>query len=92
MRRCGSEGGDPDSYWDDTDLLRRHVWPLMRESVMHHDSFCCGRFDERAGSSRGFPSPRAGWEHVGSVHLPELKGELREIDVRGLRDAEECNK
>eukprot|EP00804_Cyclotella_cryptica_P014736 CCRYP_020996-RA/>CCRYP_020996-RA protein AED:0.05 eAED:0.05 QI:204/1/1/1/1/1/3/241/294 len=83
-------------YWDDTTKLERLVWPVVKQDVLHHDSFCCGKFQEVI-KSRPFPTHRAEGtgEHVGSVYLPVLKGELRDGDKNALlneiRIRGECN-
>eukprot|EP00804_Cyclotella_cryptica_P025470 CCRYP_011979-RA/>CCRYP_011979-RA protein AED:0.16 eAED:0.16 QI:717/0.5/0.66/1/0.5/0.33/3/0/280 len=88
--------GNFSGQWDDAEKLERHVWPIVRQDVLHHDSFCCGKFNETI-QSRPFPTKREDGtgEHVGSVYLPVLKGKLRDRDKTTLLDAiknrGECN-
>ena len=42
-----------DSYMDDIHFLTREVWPLVRQDVLQHDSFSCGRW-----GARPFPTQR----------------------------------
>ena len=79
-------------FWGDAKMLRDTIWPIIKKDVIHHDSYCCGKFNETI-QSRPFPTRRASGtgEHVGSVYLPSLAGELRYRDqLRVLRE-KECN-
>ena len=84
---------DPEllAFWGDTKMLRDTIWPIMKEDVIHHDSYCCGKFNETI-QSRPFPTPRANGtgEHVGSVYLPALAGELRDRDKSMVLRGKEC--
>ena len=51
------------NYMQDMDFLNNKVWPMAQQSLMQHDSVSCNKF--RGGGA--FPTPRVGWEHVGSV-------------------------
>jgi len=79
----------PVQHWDDANRLEEFVWHIIRRDVLHHDSFCCGRFNETR-KSRPFPTSReeGSGEHVGSVYLPVLEGKLRDRDVNILLAAE----
>lgn len=87
-----SEPGTTDKHWDDANRLRDFIWPIVKLDMVHHDSYCCGKFNETF-KSRPFPTPRANGtgEHVGSVHLPVLKGELRDKDKEMILKGTECN-
>jgi len=47
--------GEVLSHWDDAEKLERYVWPIVRQNVLHHDSFCCGKFNDTI-KSRPFPT------------------------------------
>ena len=78
------------NHWDDANRLEEFVWPVVRQDVLHHDSFCCGKFDETI-KSRRFPVARkkGTGEHVGSVYLPVLEGKLRDRDKNSVLAAVE---
>lgn len=67
-------------YMQDMDWLNANVWPIARQSVLQHDSFSCDKF----GGGLPFPTPRVGWEHVGSVYI---NGQMRKGDIEILRQA-----
>ena len=73
------------NHWDDAIRLEEFVWPVVRQDVLHHDSFCCGKFNETM-KSRHFPVARkkGTGEHVGSVYLPVLEGKLRDRDKNSV--------
>ena len=79
------------AFWGDCKMLRDTIWPIIKEDVIHHDSYCCGKFNETI-PSRPFPTPRANGtgEHVGSVYLPSLGGELRDGDKLKVLKQKEC--
>lgn len=84
-------------HWDDTRGLGDYVWPIVREDVLHHVSFCCeGNNETLKSRERPFPTSRVGGEHVGSVHEPYLpEGKLRPGDVQALtsfKSRNSCNK
>ena len=68
------------AYLQDMDFLNKVVWPLAQKSVLQHDSFSCDKF----GGGSPFPSPRVGWEHVGSVYID---GKMRQGDVNILKNS-----
>ena len=70
----------PHEYGQDMDFLDEIVWPIVQKSVLQHDSFSCEKF----GASFPFPTPRDGWEHVGSVFID---GNMRSLDVDLLKNA-----
>jgi hypothetical protein len=80
-------------HWDDTNRLRDIIWPIVKLDLIHHDSYCCGKFNETI-KSRPFPTPRVNGtgEHVGSVYLPILSGKLRDRDKNAVLREKECNK
>tara|TARA_X000000368_G_scaffold380117_1_gene335690 strand:+ start:2207 stop:7276 length:5070 start_codon:yes stop_codon:yes gene_type:complete len=67
-------------YMQDMDWLNAKVWPIAQQSVLQHDSFSCDKF----GGGLPFPTPRVGWEHVGSVYI---NGQMRKGDIQILRQA-----
>ena len=80
LERCNST--EKVEFWDDANQLQKFVWPIMRTDVMHHDSFCCGKFNETTILSRPFPTERKGGEHIGSVYLPVAESfETRDRDA-----------
>lgn len=64
-------------YLQDMNWLNAKVWPIAQRSVLQHDSFSCDKF----GGGLPFPTPRVGWEHVGSVYI---NGKMRAIDTEIL--------
>ena len=82
IERCNSDNNQI-SLYDDAIGLTDFVLPIARGDILFHDSFCCGTYE----NSLPFPTARVGGEHVGSVHLPALKGKLRDIDVDSLFEA-----
>lgn len=66
-------------YLQDMEFLNSCIWPIVRRSVLQHDSFSCRKYD-----ASPFPVPRIGMEHVGSVFI---NGEMREDDVVLLKEA-----
>jgi len=68
------------SYLQDMNFLNEEIWPIAQRSVVQHDSFSCDKF----GGGRPFPTPRDGWEHVGSVYVG---GKMRQVDVDILEKA-----
>jgi len=69
LKRCAFEH-TPVHKYDDQLLLMEFVMPAVRQSVMHHDSFCCGVYNETV-PSRPFPTKReATGDHVGSQPPP----------------------
>jgi hypothetical protein len=65
----------PGAYLGDMDFLTRHVWPVAQRSVRQHDRFACMQFGGARGGSTGWPTPRVGAEHVGSVFLDKYASE-----------------
>ena len=63
----------------DQEFLQERVWPIIKDEALQHVSFSC----ETHTNVRKM-LPRVGMEHVGAVYLD---GELRETDVKLLRDA-----
>lgn len=88
---CGTSDSMPDmvqslaqrrmqhQYSQDMEFLTDVVWPIAKMSVLQHDSFSCEKYGGKA-----FPTPRNGWEHVGSVYID---GKMREGDIDILRNA-----
>ena len=68
------------AYLQDMNFLNKVIWPLAKDSVLQHDAFSCDMF----GGGVPFPTPRKGWEHVGSVHIND---KMREVDVNILKEA-----
>ena len=69
------------AYLQDMNFLNGVVWPIAQKSVFQHDAFSCDKF----GGGSPFPSPRVGWEHVGSVYID---GKMRQQDVDLLKNAD----
>lgn len=69
------------AYMTDMNFLNNVLWPIVRKDVLQHDSFSCERF----GGGHPFPTPRWGWEHVGSVYIDN---KMRAGDVEILKNAE----
>lgn len=69
-------------YTCDQIWLTNNIWPLAQKSLLQHDSFSCDKF----GGGRPFPTPRKGWEHVGSVYIG---GKMRQVDVDILKNAKQ---
>jgi hypothetical protein len=74
------EGTRESGYIADQDFLKKQIWPLAQKSLLQHDSFSCDQY----GGGRPFPTPRIGWEHIGSVYID---GKMRQGDVDLLRQA-----
>jgi len=68
------------NYLQDMNFLNNEVWPIAQKSLMQHDSLSCDKF----GGGRPYPTPRVGWEHVGSVYIG---GKMRQGDVDILKKA-----
>jgi hypothetical protein len=64
-------------YLQDMDFLNTVIWPMAQKSLLQHDSFSCDKF-----GGKPFPTPRVGWEHVGSVYI---NGKMRQGDVDILK-------
>lgn len=64
-------------YMQDMDWLNTYLWPIVKKSVLQHDSFSCDRF----GGGLPFPTARVGWEHVGSIYID---GKMKESNVNIL--------
>ena len=76
------------AYLQDMNFLNKVIWPMAQKSLVQHDSFSCDKF----GGGKPFPTPRVGWEHVGSVYI---NGKMRQGDVdilKNARIAEKCSK
>jgi hypothetical protein len=82
--------GAKTAYWHDAYALIAILWARMRAAgVRQHDAFSCAKHGAgAAGSSTGWPYPRAGGEHVGAVYYTE-KEQMPGIDTEGLGKAEE---
>lgn len=81
IAELGSEvlGEEPKYYWDyDQALLRRHVWPEARKSVLQHDSYSCGykKFNE-FHQVEPFPTKRTGDLYVGWGNTKEEEWKKR---------------
>ena len=73
------------AYLQDMTFLNNIMWPIVKKSVLQHDSFSCIKF-----GAKPFPTARVGWEHIGSVFI---NGKMREGDVDILKRAKQpCNK
>jgi hypothetical protein len=68
------------AYVADMDFLTKVIWPLAQKSVMQHDAFSC--LNKGYGKT-GWPMPRIGGEHIGSVYMDKYS-DLRGEDVRLL--------
>ena len=68
------------AYLQDMDFLNKVIWPMAQKSLLQHDSFSCHKF----GGGKPFPTPRVGWEHVGSVYI---NGKMRQKDVDILKQS-----
>ena len=66
------------AYLQDMNFLNKVIWPMAKKSLLQHDSFSCDKF----GGGKPFPTPRVGWEHVGSVYID---GKMRQKDVDILK-------
>jgi len=66
------------AYLQDMNFLNNVIWPMAQKSLLQHDSFSCDKF----GGGKPFPTPRVGWEHVGSVYI---NGKMRQGDVDILK-------
>jgi FkbM family methyltransferase len=66
------------AYLQDMNFLNKVIWPMAQNSLVQHDSFSCDKF----GGGKPFPTPRVGWEHVGSVYI---NGKMRQGDVDILK-------
>lgn len=89
---CGTHDAVPDmdhrlksftlnqDYLQDMNFLNTVIWPLAKDNVLQHDSFSCNKF----GGGIPFPTPRTGWEHVGSVYINK---KMRQGDVDILKNA-----
>ena len=66
------------AYLQDMNFLNKVIWPIAQKSLLQHDSFSCDKF----GGGKPFPTPRVGWEHVGSVYI---NGKMRQGDVDILK-------
>jgi hypothetical protein len=66
------------AYLQDMNFLNKVIWPMAQKSLLQHDSFSCDKF----GGGKPFPTPRVGWEHVGSVYI---NGKMRQGDVDILK-------
>ncbi|XP_053406061.1 uncharacterized protein LOC128559062 [Mercenaria mercenaria] len=51
-------------YKSDMNFLDRVAWPILKTSVLQHDSYYCDKY-----TGKPFLTPRNGWEHVGSVFI-----------------------
>ena len=68
------------AYAQDMNFLKKVIWPMAQKSLLQHDSFSCEKF----GGGKPFPTPRQGWEHVGSVYTD---GKMQEGHIRTLKNA-----
>ena len=66
------------AYLQDMNFLNKVIWPMAQKSLVQHDSFSCDKF----GGGKPFPTPRVGWEHVGSVYT---NGKMRQGDMDILK-------
>jgi hypothetical protein len=66
-------GVENQAYLQDMNFLNKVIWPMAQKSLLQHDSFSCDKF-----GGKPFPTPRVGWEHVGSVYI---NGKVRQGDV-----------
>lgn len=57
----------------DQDLLRDNLWPLMRNDLLVHDSYCCTKFK----GSRPWPTKRQTMEFVGDKFPWEKNGKFK---------------
>jgi len=67
-----------DDFWNDVTQLETYAWPVIRQSVLRHASFCQ---EERTVH---FPTVRQGLDFVGSVYI---NGKTRTSDDMKLQAA-----
>ena len=73
-------------YVADMNFLTNEIWPLAQQSVLQHDAFSCNSRSFAPHGAKGWPMPRVGSEHIGSVYL-DKHADLRGDDVSALLDA-----
>lgn len=86
-------GSDPlAQYWDDQNQLEQYIWPIVKQSVMQHDSVCCRTPQSKSywKDSKPFPTKRKGGEHIGSVFANPLDDAPRQNDMNGVLNVPEC--
>merc|ERR1719329_1127633 len=72
-----------DEYTADLHFLEEQIWPLVKDTQISHDSYCCDRFP----TARPFPSKRdPTYQHVGQVFDQYDNPRLNDIDgfIRGV--------
>ena len=79
-------------YWDDQNQLEKYIWPIVKKSVMQHDSVCCKTPQSKSywKDSKPFPTKRKGGEHIGSAFINPLDAEPRQNDMNGVLNVPEC--
>lgn len=84
---------EKDAYGQDMSLLSHHVWPLIKDAHIAHDSYCCEQFP----CTYSFPTKRpSNFQHVGQVfgaddqadkgHINRLKDKPAPEQCRRLKD------
>ena len=72
----------------DQEFLAEKVWPVVRNSTLHHVAFGCDKWE----NSREMPLPRVGLEHVGAVYIDGfLRAEDSETLKQAIFEGNECH-
>ncbi len=80
-----------DEYMADLHFLEEQIWPLIKNSQIAHDSYCCDRFP----NARPFSTRRPiTYQHVGQVFDEFDSPRLHDIDgfIRGVPVPGSCRK